>query len=100
KEGFVRSYSVTPEDFGFARHALEPLQGQSAEQSLQLIRQVLANQPGPARDIVALNAGAAVYTAGLTESLQDGVQKAVGVLATGAALDVLDRLVNYTQQQA
>jgi len=100
KAGTVRTYHLTPEEFGFARQSLEPLRVESAEQSLILIRHVLENQPGPARDIVALNAGAAIYTAGLTESLQDGVQKALNTLAVGAALEVLQQLVNYTQQQA
>jgi len=58
-----------------------------------MLMQVLRNQPGPARDIVALNAGVALYAANVATSIQDGVQRAQKVLASGAALAKLEALV-------
>jgi len=58
---------------------------------------VLSNQPGPARDIVQLNAGAAIYTAGVTDTLQAGVERAGQAIASGEARNRLDRLVILTQ---
>ena len=59
---------------------------------------VLANKPGPARDIVALNAGAAIYTAGLAESHESGVVRALTVIASGAAKAKLEQFVAFTQK--
>jgi len=69
------------------------LKVQTAEQSLALIQALLENQPGPARDIVQLNAGAALYACGLAGSLAEGVKKAGEVIAGGAARSKLDALV-------
>ena len=62
-----------------------------------MIRSVLEDHPGPARDIVVLNAGAAVYAAGVTDSLADGIGRADAAIASGAARTCLDRLVVLTQ---
>lgn len=97
-EGEVRSYTIKPEDFGLQRHSLEPLRVQSAAESLALIQQVLADQEGPARDIVALNAGAGIYTAGLADTLAEGVTRARALLTEGSPRSVLEQLVNFTQQ--
>jgi anthranilate phosphoribosyltransferase len=67
------------------------------EQSLALLRGVLEDKPGPARDIVVLNAGAAIYVAGVTESLAEGVRWADAAIASGEARNRLDRLVVLTQ---
>jgi anthranilate phosphoribosyltransferase len=63
-----------------------------------MIRAVLADQRCPARDIVALNAGAAIYAAGLADDLGAGVERAQGVIADGSAAQVLDALVKFTHQ--
>ena len=96
KDGAVRSYTVTPEDFGLARGDVAALRVENAEQSLEVIKGVLENKPGPARDIVALNAGAALYVAGLAETLAAGVTKAAGILASGEARLKLDALAAVT----
>jgi anthranilate phosphoribosyltransferase len=93
KNGEVTSYTIQPEDFGLARADLASLKVEDATQSLTVVKSVLENQPGPARDIVQLNAGAALYAAGLTDSLAAGIEKAGEVLASGAALAKLDALV-------
>ncbi len=99
REGQVRVYLVNPEDFGLERGSLETLRVESPAQSLEILGQVLANQPGPARDIVAMNAGAGIYAAGLAQGLREGTEKALEVIASGAAAQVLERLVSFTNQE-
>lgn len=97
RDGEIGEYLITPEEFGFASADLAAIRVDSAAASLQLVRAVLANQPGPARDIVALNAGAAIYVAGVAESLEQGVERAQAVIADGSAAARLDRLVALTR---
>ncbi len=89
KEGQVMEYRVEPAQFGLQTHPTRAIQVGSVEESKEIIQAVLANQPGPARDIVALNAGASVYVAGAAASLAEGVSKAQAVIASGAAQDKL-----------
>ena len=95
--GKVRSYTVAPEEFGFKRVPASALVVDDVTGSLATMRDVLDDTPGPARDVVALNAGAAIYTAGLAESLEQGVQRALEAIASGAAREKLDELVRVTQ---
>ena len=97
KEGRIRRFTVQPEDFGLRRALLDTLRVSDAGQSLDIIRGVLEDRPGPARDIVVLNAGAAIYCSGLAESLKQGVEKADRAIASGEARNRLDRLVVLTQ---
>jgi anthranilate phosphoribosyltransferase len=97
KGGQIRRYAIHPEDFGFQRAPLDELRVEEATQSLDIIRGVLEDRPGPARDIVVLNAGAAIYCAGLAESLKAGVEQADQAIARGEARNRLDRLVVLTQ---
>ena len=97
KDGEVRSYSLTPEDFGLRRSSLEAIKVGTIGQSLEIIQDVLASQLGPAADIVALNAGAGIYTAGLATNLQEGVHKARTILAEGAAARVLEQLISFSR---
>ena len=96
KDGEVTSYTIKPEDFGLETADLASLKVEDAAQSLTVVKSVLKNQPGPARDIVQLNAGAALYAAGLADSLAAGIGKAGEVLASGAALAKLDALVTVS----
>lgn len=97
KNGEVFSYSVTPEQFGLPRANLADLAISDAQSSLAIIRAVLNNHAGPALDIVALNAGAAIYAADLADSLAAGVQRAQQVLADGSALTKFEALVAYSK---
>lgn len=96
KDGEVRTYTVEPEDFGMQRADLSTLRADDAEHSLRIIKSVLANQDGPAKDIVCLNAGAAIYAAGLAGSIAEGVARAQEVIASGDAAAKLDQLVTAT----
>lgn len=97
REGKITRYKVTPEQFGFQRADIRSLAVSNPQQSLALIRTLFANQPGPARDIVALNAGAAIYTSGLSDTLEAGVRRAESVIASGEAGARLNALVALTQ---
>ncbi len=96
KNGKVESYTITPEQFGLKQSDVSALAVNSADESLNIINAVLDNQPGPARDIVMLNAGAAIYAADLTGSLEAGIKKADEVIASGAAKEKLAALVKVS----
>ena len=96
KDGAVRCYRLTPEQFGFERVPSTQLAVTDPLASMSVLRAVLAGEPGPARDIVALNAGAALYVAGLADSLADGVSRAQALLASGAALERVHALATLT----
>ena len=100
RDGRIDNYLLTPETFGFAREPLSWLAVESAEESVAMIHGVLAGGEGPARHVVLLNAGAAIYVAGLAETLQDGVQRAAAAIDSGAASRKLADLVAFTQQFA
>ncbi len=98
KDGKVTSYTITPEQFGLQRSAISELLVSSAEESLAMIKKVFANEPGAARDIVVFNAGAAIYVAGLADSLQAGIERATEVIASGAAQQKLEALVEFSNK--
>jgi anthranilate phosphoribosyltransferase len=93
KDGQVRTYSIKPEDFGLKRCHKDDLLGGAPQDNARIVRQVLDNAPGPRRDIVVLNAGAAVYAAGKADSIADGVKLAFDAIASGAAAQKLELLV-------
>lgn len=97
KDGEVRRFAVTPEEFGVARAPLDTIRVEGPEESLAMLRGVLEDKPGPARDIVVLNAGAAIYVAGVTENLVEAVRWADAVIKSGEARNRLDRLIVLTQ---
>ncbi len=96
KNGQIRCYEITPEQFGLKRGDATALTVADAAQSLAVIKDVLAGTPGPARDIVLLNAGAAIYAADLVDSLDAGIAKAAEVIDSGAAREKLDALVRVS----
>lgn len=97
KNGEISTYSVSPGDFGIEQYAdCNTLKIDSAEASLALLRQALTYEHKAAGDIVALNAGAAIYAANLTDSLAGGVSRAQEILVSGEALNTLDSLVQFS----
>lgn len=98
RDGKVYEYDVHPEDFGFSMSATRNISVDDASGSREKLLEALENRPGPARDIVALNAGAALYTANLSESIAEGVKQAQVVLASGAALERLRSFVTATRE--
>lgn len=96
--GEVKTYTVQPEDFGMSRADLEQIRATDSAHSLEIINSVFNNTDGPAKDIVCLNAGAAIYAAGLTTSLAEGVKKAQQVIASGAVAEKLEQLITKTNR--
>ena len=94
--GEVKTYTVQPEDFSMSRADLEQIRATDSAHSLEIIKNVFNNTDGPAKDIVCLNAGAAIYAAGLTTSLADGVKKAQDVIASGSVNEKLQQLITKT----
>jgi len=92
----ISTYTLSPEQFGINRRPLDTIRVADVEGSLQMMNDVLANVDCPAKDIVALNAGAAIYTCGVEDELDAGIQRALDVIASGAAADKLDQLVSVT----
>ena len=100
RDGEVREYTIRPEQFGLAEHDGSMLKASSREASVAIVRRVLDNEPGPARDIVVLNAGAALFASGVAGSLADGVERAREALASGRAAQALVRLSETTRALA
>ena len=97
RDGKVREYEIHPEDFGIAMSASRNLRVDGPEQSIAMLRAVLDNEPGPALDIVALNAGAALYVAGVASDIGDGLARARAVIADGSARARLQQYVDTTR---
>jgi anthranilate phosphoribosyltransferase len=100
KDGQIREFEIHPEDFGFAMSSNRALRVETPEQSRAMLLGVLANEAGPARDIVVLNAGVALYAANVADTMEAGIALAREALASGAAKARLDRLISATQKAA
>ncbi|OWY40522.1 anthranilate phosphoribosyltransferase [Xenophilus sp. AP218F] len=100
KDGDILEYQLDPREFGFQLAELKTLRAETAEQSKSMLLAVLDQQSGPARDIVLLNAGAAIYTAGNAPSLADGVTMAREALDSGRARAKLEQLISLSQSLA
>jgi anthranilate phosphoribosyltransferase len=98
KDGEIREYTVTPGDFGLPVYAETAIRVDGVEQSRAMLLAALENKEGAARDVVALNAGACIYVAGLAETLAGGVKLAQSVMASGAARRRLDTFVAFTRE--
>jgi anthranilate phosphoribosyltransferase len=98
--GEIEAYEVSPEDVGLPRARPEDLTGGTPEANAATTRRILAGEPGPARDLAALNAGAAIYVAGRADSLEAGVRAAEATLDDGSAAAALDGLVAMTRELA
>jgi anthranilate phosphoribosyltransferase len=96
KEGQINEYTLDPRDYGFALADIKSLYADNAQQSKLIIEQVLANVASPCRDIVQLNAGAAIYAAGKADTLANGIELAGQMLANGSARAKLDALVQFS----
>ncbi len=98
--GELRRYSLTPEEVSLRRAPLSEIPGGDPEQNADTARRIMHGEDGAARDLALLNAGAAIYVGGGAESLQEGVDRAAGSIAGGAALKALERFVARTQELA
>jgi anthranilate phosphoribosyltransferase len=100
KHDFITEYTIEPKQFGLDVAPIESIQVKDAADSRARVESVLANEPGPSRDVVMLNAAAALYVSGVVPSLWDGVAVSRDVLASGAARAKLEQLVKFTRALA
>ena len=98
KDNKISTYTVHPHDFGLEEGSLDSIQAENAEQSLALIHEAFSGKQGVARDIIALNAGAAIYVSGLVNSLEEGITKANQILSDGSAQDKLDAYIHASNK--
>lgn len=98
KDDMLTTYQIQPEDFGMETAPIETIAINGVKDSLNTLHDVLNDKAGPARDIVCLNAGAAIYVSGQANTLKDGVERAQEVLASGAAKEKLNALIEKTSQ--
>lgn len=99
KDGEVCCWQTSPEELGLKRRSLDALKVRDAGESLTLLRGVLAGEPGPASDMVAMNAGAGLYVAGRAGTLADGVRLAREVIAGGAGQTLLERYAAFSRKE-
>lgn len=97
KDGKVQEYSITAEDVGLTKQSLEGLQVYSSEESLALIKKAFSGEAEKAIDMIALNAGAAIYAADMADTLAEGVAKAKDVILSGAAANKMKQLAEFSQ---
>ena len=98
RDGWYRSYTVTPEDFGFARCPKDELKGGTPAENAQIVRDILGGARGAKRSAVLLNAGASLYLCGKAETMKEGVALAAGLIDSGSALGVLERLIEASNR--
>jgi anthranilate phosphoribosyltransferase len=97
RAGQIREYEIHPEDFGLAMASSRSLRVENAAESQAMLRAALSSESGVAHDIVALNAGAALYVSGQAKSIADGLQKAAAAIQTGAASSKLAQFIETTR---
>ena len=98
RDGWYKSYVITPEDFGLTRCAREELKGGSPEQNAEILKDILKGVKGPKRDAVLMNAGASLYIGGKAESMQEGIRLAAQLIDSGKAKTVLEKLIEVSNR--
>ena len=98
KNGEITEYEIHPEDYGLAMMSNRGLRVADAAESRAMLLEALDNKPGTPREIVTLNAGAALYTANLVDSIGEGIARARETIASGAARQKLDEFINFTKK--
>lgn len=98
KDGWFRSYTIAPEDFGFERCTKDDLKGGTPEENANITREILGSAKGHKRNAVLMNAGAALYIGGKAETLKDGIALAAEIIDSGKALETLDKLIEVSNR--
>ncbi|HSQ02499.1 MAG TPA: anthranilate phosphoribosyltransferase [Burkholderiales bacterium] len=97
-DGQINEYRLHPSDFGMELYDRRAIEVHTVDESKELIMAVLGNQPGPARSIAALNAGAAIYVSGVAKTYKSGIERALAVIESGDARRKLDDFVSFTKR--
>ena len=100
RDGSVRRFVLTPEDFALPRAPLEALQGGTPQENASLIRRIFQGEIGPRRDVVLMNSAAALVVTGIARNFREGVALAAEALSSGSALDRLERLRAFTNTRS
>ena len=98
KDGWFRSYTIAPEDFGFERCTKDDLKGGTPKENAKITREILGGAKGHKRNAVLMNAGAALYIGGKAETLKDGIALAAKIIDSGKALETLDKLIKVSNR--
>lgn len=98
KDGWFKSYTIAPEDFGFERCTKDELKGGTPEENAKITREILGGAKGHKRNAVLMNAGAALYIGGKAETLKDGIALAAKMIDSGKALETLDNLITVSNR--
>lgn len=97
RDGWYKTYTIVPEDFGFERCTKEDLQGGTPEENAKITRAILNGEKGHKRNAVLMNAGAALYIGGKADSLKEGIELAGEIIDSGKALETLNKLIEVSQ---
>ena len=98
RDGWFRSFVITPEEFGFERCKKEDLRGGTPQENAEIVRRILNGEKGPKRNAVLLNAGASLYIGGKAESIREGVELAANIIDSGKAAETLDKLIRISNE--
>ena len=98
KDGWFKSYVITPEEFGFSRCTREDLAGGTPQENAAITRAILGGEKGHKRDAVLMNAGASLYICGKADTIKEGVALAAELIDSGRAMKVLDTLIAVSSQ--
>ncbi len=98
KDGWFKSFTIEPEDFGFSRCEKEELKGGTPEENADITRRILKGEKGPKRDAVLLNAGASLYIGGKAENMKEGIALAAELIDSGKAFDTLSKVIEVSNR--
>lgn len=98
RDGWFKTYTIAPEDFGFTRCSKEDLVGGTPEENAQITRDILAGAKGPKRDAVLMNAGASLYIAGKADTFKDGIALAAELIDSGKATETLKKIIEVSNR--
>ena len=98
KDGWFKSFTIEPEDFGFSRCEKEELKGGTPEENADITRKILKGEKGPKRDAVLLNAGASLYIGGKAENMKEGIDLAAELIDSGKAFDTLSKVIEVSNR--
>ncbi len=98
RDGWFKTYTIAPEDFGFTRCTKEDLVGGTPEENAQITRDILAGAKGPKRDAVLINAGASLYIAGKADTFKDGIALAAELIDSGKAAETLKKIIEVSNR--
>ena len=98
RDGWYKTYMISPEDFGFERCSKDELKGGTPEENAEITRRILKGEKGPKRDAVLLNAGASLYIGGKADSLADGVRLAAELIDSGKATETLNKVIEVSNR--